>query len=191
MFTYGILTDISSCVINVQGILLAFVGQVITVRGIGACYGIVVHLSRDKTMNLCTSALLLTSTSEIRIYEGSKVIGLPNLSSIIIGDFAVGSLLDPIGKVILNTARLDAKYSWVIESPAVGIIDRQTVFEPLQTGVLCIDSMIPIGRGQRELILGDRYTGKTSIGIDTILNQRYEKILCLYSAIGSEGKLDT
>lgn len=136
--------------------------------------------------NLCTSALLLTSTSEIRINEGSKVIGLPNLSSIIIGDFAVGSLLDPIGKVILNTARLDAKYSWVIESPAVGIIDRQTVFEPLQTGVLCIDSMIPIGRGQRELILGDRYTGKTSIGIDTILNQRYEKILCLYSAIAQK-----
>ena len=71
-------------------------------------------------------------------------------------------------------------------SPAVGIIDRQSVFEPLQTGLLCIDSMIPIGRGQRELVLGDRYTGKTSIGIDTILNQRNEKVLCVFCAVGQK-----
>ena len=63
------------------------------------------------------------------------------------------------------------QYRWVVESPAPGIIDRQSVFEPLQTGVISIDSMIPIGRGQRELIVGDRQTGKTSIGVDTILNR--------------------
>jgi F-type H+-transporting ATPase subunit alpha len=78
------------------------------------------------------------------------------------------------------------QYRWVVESPAPGIIDRQSVFEPLQTGILSIDSMIPIGRGQRELIVGDRQTGKTSIGVDTILNQKYEKVFCVYTAIGQK-----
>jgi F-type H+-transporting ATPase subunit alpha len=76
------------------------------------------------------------------------------------------------------------QYRWLIESPAPGIIDRQSVFEPLQTGVLSIDSMVPIGRGQRELIVGDRQTGKTSIGVDTILNQKYENVLSVYVGLG-------
>ena len=72
------------------------------------------------------------------------------------------------------------QYRWVVESPAPGIIDRQSLFEPLQTGVISIDSMIPLGRGQRELIVGDRQTGKTSIGVDTILNQLLDKKLHLF-----------
>jgi F-type H+-transporting ATPase subunit alpha len=186
VFTYGVITSIGSGVVTIQGLLLAFVGQVLSIMNLkgGTCYGIIVNLARDKTMNLVTSALLLTPA--VRMHEGSKVLGQSSLASIIIGDFAIGSLVDPVGTVILNTSRLDAKYAWVIESPAVGIVDRQSVFEPLQTGILCIDSMIPIGRGQRELVLGDRYTGKTSIGIDTILNQRNEKILCVYVAIGQK-----
>ena len=78
------------------------------------------------------------------------------------------------------------QYAWVVESPAPGIIDRQSVFEPLQTGVISIDSMIPIGRGQRELIVGDRKTGKTSIGVDSILNQKYKKVFCIYVPIGQK-----
>ena len=78
------------------------------------------------------------------------------------------------------------QYRWVVESPAPGIIDRQSVFEPLQTGVISIDSMIPIGRGQRELIVGDRQTGKTSIGVDSILNQKYASLLCIYIPIGQK-----
>jgi len=76
--------------------------------------------------------------------------------------------------------RIDCQYRWIVESPAPGIIDRQSVFEPLQTGVLAIDSMVPLGRGQRELIVGDRQTGKTSIGVDTILNQKYDNVLSVY-----------
>merc|ERR1712113_1257957 len=95
-------------------------------------------------------------------------------------------ILDPVGNLILNSGRIDAQYRWVIESPAPGIIDRQSVFEPLQTGVLSIDSMVPIGRGQRELVVGDRQTGKTSIGVDTILNQKYEKVLCIYLPLGQK-----
>merc|ERR1712061_83516 len=117
---------------------------------------------------------------------GAKVSGQCRLASIILGDFAIGSILDPIGNFILNSGRIDAQYPWVIESPALGIIDRQSVFEPLQTGILSIDSMIPIGRGQRELIIGDRRTGKTSIGVDAILNQKYEKVLCVYVGIGQK-----
>ena len=79
-----------------------------------------------------------------------------------------------------------AQYGWLVESPAPGIILRQSVFEPLQTGLISIDSMIPIGRGQRELIVGDRQTGKTSIGVDTILNQKYKKVFCIYLPIGQK-----
>merc|ERR1711933_668356 len=90
------------------------------------------------------------------------------------------------GSQILSSNNPRARNQWVIESPAIGIVDRQSVFEPIQTGLLSIDSMIPIGRGQRELILGDRYTGKTSIGIDTVLNQKYEKVLCIYLPLGQK-----
>jgi F-type H+-transporting ATPase subunit alpha len=144
--------------------------------------GTVVNLSRDDTMNLLISGLQFQP--EVRIYQGGKVLGQPNLSTVILGDFVIGSLLDPLGSQLLSTCSPRAKNQWVIESPAIGIVDRQSVFEPLQTGILSIDSMIPIGRGQRELILGDRYTGKTSIGIDTILNQQLEKVLCVYASIG-------
>ena len=78
------------------------------------------------------------------------------------------------------------QYRWVVESPAPGIIDRQSLFEPLQTGVISIDSMIPLGRGQRELIVGDRQTGKTSIGVDTILNQKYENVFSIYLPLGQK-----
>jgi F-type H+-transporting ATPase subunit alpha len=135
-------------------------------------------------MNLLIGALLLNP--EDRISEGAKVKGLCRLASIVLGDFAVGSILDPVGNLILNSGRIDAQYRWVIESPAPGIIDRESVFEPLQTGILSIDSMVPIGRGQRELVVGDRQTGKTSIGVDTILNQKYEKVLCVYVPLGQK-----
>merc|ERR1712039_23295 len=147
-------------------------------------FGLVVNLYRDDRMNLLIGALLLNP--EDRISEGAKVKGLSRLASIVLGDFAIGSILDPVGNFILNSSRVDPQYPWVIESPALGIIDRQSVFEPLQTGILSIDSMIPIGRGQRELIIGDRRTGKTSIGVDTILNQKYEKVLCIYLPIGQK-----
>jgi F-type H+-transporting ATPase subunit alpha len=135
-------------------------------------------------MNLLIGALLLDPTA--RISEGAKVKGLSRLASIVLGDFAVGSVLDPVGNIILNSNRVDAQYRWLVESPAPGIIDRQSVFEPLQTGVLSIDSMVPIGRGQRELVVGDRQTGKTSIGVDTILNQKYEKVLSVYVPLGQK-----
>jgi F-type H+-transporting ATPase subunit alpha len=146
--------------------------------------GIVVNLSRDKTLNLNVGALLLAQT--IRLSEGSKVYSLFSLGSLSIGDFVIGSLLDPQGNPVINSNRVEAKYRWIIEAPSPGIIERESVFEPLQTGLLSIDSMVPIGRGQRELLVGDRQTGKTAIGVDTILNQKYENVLSLYLPIGQK-----
>jgi F-type H+-transporting ATPase subunit alpha len=170
--------------VSLQGFLMAFVNELFRVAVIGGpdseenAYGLVVNLYRDETMNLLIGALLLNP--EIRLSEGAKVTAMSRLASIILGDFAIGSILDGWGGFILNSGRVDAQSPWLLESPASGIIDRQSVFEPLQTGIVSVDSMIPVGRGQRELVVGDRGTGKTSIGLDTILNQKYEKVLCVY-----------
>ena len=123
---------------------------------------------------------------EVRVYQVGKVSGIQNLASIILGDFALGSMLGPLGALLLSVWKPKSKDQWAIESSAIGMVHRQSVFERLQTGILAIDSMIPIGRGQRELILGDRYTGKSSIGIDAILNQRFEKVLYMYASIGQK-----
>jgi F-type H+-transporting ATPase subunit alpha len=184
---YGVVISVNGPVVSLQGFLMAFVNELFRVAVVlGAslpnseenAYGLVVNLYRDETMNLLIGALLLNP--EIRLSEGAKVTAMSRLASIILGDFAIGSILDGWGGFILNSGRVDAQSPWLLESPASGIIDRQSVFEPLQTGIVSVDSMIPVGRGQRELVVGDRGTGKTSIGLDTILNQKYEKVLCVY-----------
>jgi F-type H+-transporting ATPase subunit alpha len=185
MFNYGLLSTQGSGVVTIQGLLLSFVGQVFVILDAQSrTCGTIVNLTRDDTMNLVVSGLQMQP--EVRVFQGGKVVGLQNLASIILGDFVLGSMLDPLGAMLLNVWKPKSKNQWVIESPAIGIVDRQSVFEPLQTGILAIDSMIPIGRGQRELILGDRYTGKSSIGLDAILNQRFEKVLCVYASIGQK-----
>lgn len=187
IFVYGVIISIGSGVVTLQGFLIAFVGEVFRICSTGlseSSFGLVVNLYRDETMNLLIGGLLFNP--EARISEGAKVNGMSRLATMLLGDFAIGSILDPIGNFILNQDRIDAQYRWVIESPAPGIIDRQSVFEPLQTGILSVDSMVPIGRGQRELVIGDRQTGKTSIGVDTILNQKFEKVFCCYLPIGQK-----
>jgi F-type H+-transporting ATPase subunit alpha len=149
-----------------------------------ASLGIVVNLYRDTSLCLLIGALIINPANRLSL--GAQVIGQCTLASIVIGDHAIGSILNTIGTLILNSKRVDIQYHWVIESSAARIISRQSVFEPLQTGVLSIDSMIPIGRGQRELIVGDRQVGKTAIGVDVILNQKLEKVLSVYVAIGQK-----
>ena len=91
-----------------------------------------------------------------------------------------------MGNVVINSRRCDSVHQWLIESPSPSIVERLSVFEPLQTGLISVDSMIPIGRGQRELLVGDRQTGKTSIGVDTIINQKYEEVLSIYVPVGQK-----
>ena len=182
---YGVIISTGYGVVTLQGFLCGFIGEVFRIcENENTSFGLVVNLYQNDRMNLLIGALLLNPRN--RLSEGAKVKGLCRLASIILGDFAIGSILDPVGNLILNSGRIDVQYRWVVESPAPGIIDRESVFEPLQTGVISIDSMIPIGRGQRELIVGDRQTGKTSIGLDTIINQKYKKVFCIYVPLGQK-----
>ena len=124
---------------------MAFLGELFRVSNSNS-FGRVVNLYRDHTINLLIGALLLNP--EDRLSEAAKVSAISRLASILLGNFAIGSILDPPGNFILNEARVDVQYRCVIEFPALGIIDRRSLFEPLQTGVLSIDSMITFGTRQ-------------------------------------------
>ncbi|MCG9886691.1 MAG: F0F1 ATP synthase subunit alpha [Cyanobacteria bacterium] len=120
------------------------------------------------------------------IQEGSSVTATGKIASIPVGDAIVGRVVDALARPIDGKGDIAATTTRLIESMAPGIIARKSVCEPMQTGITAIDSMIPIGRGQRELIIGDRQTGKTSIAIDTIINQKEEDVICVYVAVGQK-----
>lgn len=120
------------------------------------------------------------------ISEGSPVRRTGKTAGIPVGDGFIGRVIGPLGNPIDGEGRIKAEGYRPIETPAPGIIDRQPVNEPMETGILAIDSMFPIGRGQRELIIGDRQTGKTAIALDTILNQQGKDVICIYVAIGQK-----
>ena len=124
--------------------------------------------------------------SDVGIKEGSTVKRTGKVVSVPVGDALIGRVVNALGQPIDGAGPIETTEFRAIESPAPGIIDRQPVKEPLQTGIKAIDSMIPIGRGQRELIIGDRQTGKTSIATDAILNQKDTGVLCIYVAIGQK-----
>ena len=118
------------------------------------------------------------------VKEGEPVKRTGRVSSIPVGEALIGRIVNPLGQPLDGQGPIETTESRPMEFKAPGVVDRQPVKEPLQTGLKAIDSMIPIGRGQRELIIGDRGTGKTAILVDTILNQRDEGIVCVYVAIG-------
>lgn len=122
----------------------------------------------------------------INIQEGSSVSATGKIASIPVGDAMIGRVVDALARPIDGKGEILASENRLIESPAPGIIERKSVYEPMQTGITAIDAMIPIGRGQRELIIGDRQTGKTTIAIDTILNQKGGDVVCVYVAIGQK-----
>ena len=124
--------------------------------------------------------------SDVGIKEGSTVKRTGKVVSVPVGEALIGRVVNALGQPIDGAGPIETTEFRPIESPAPGIIERQPVKEPLQTGIKAIDSMIPIGRGQRELIIGDRQTGKTSIATDAILNQKDTGVLCIYVAIGQK-----
>ena len=137
---------------HVTRFLIAFLGQLFRISNSNR-FGRVVNLYRDDTMNLLIGALLLNT--EDRLSDRAKVDAISRLASILLGDFVIGFILDALGNLILNDGRVDVQYRWVIEFPAPGIIDRQSLFETLQTGVLFIDSMISLARGKPDLYFHD------------------------------------
>ncbi len=120
------------------------------------------------------------------IKEGDSVRGTGQLLSVPVGEVMVGRVVDPLGRPLDGRGAIESAHRRFMETDAPGIADRQPVDEPLQTGIKAIDSMIPIGRGQRELIIGDRKTGKTAIGIDAIINQKGTGVICVYVAVGQK-----
>ncbi len=177
---------------------LADVGTVITVGdGISRVHGLDNCMSgeliefENKTLGMALNleqdfvgAVLLGSDDGIK--EGSQVKRTGKIVSVPVGEALIGRVVNALGKPIDGKGAVLAQESRPIESPAFGIITRQSVNRPLQTGIKAIDSMIPIGRGQRELIIGDRQTGKTAIALDTIINQKGKDIICIYVAIGQK-----
>ena len=142
-------------------------------------YGMAQNLEENSV-----SIVLLGSDADIK--EGGIVKRTGKVVSVPVGEALIGRVVNALGQPIDGKGPIDAAEYRPIESPAPGIIDRQPVKEPLQTGIKAIDSMIPIGRGQRELIIGDRQTGKTVIATDTIINQKGKDVICIYVAIGQK-----
>jgi len=142
-------------------------------------FGIALNLEEDQV-----GAVLLGDYTQIK--EGDLVKRTNKIMSVPVGDALLGRVVDPIGKPLDGKGPVLTKERSSLERLAPGVVDRQPVREPIQTGIKAIDSMIPIGRGQRELIIGDRQTGKTAIILDTILNQRGGDLICIYCAIGQK-----
>ena len=128
--------------------------------------------------------ILLGKDTEIE--EGTRVARTGRMAGIPVGDGYIGRVVDALGEPIDGKGKIETTDYRPVEEPAPGIIDRKSVDTPLETGILAIDSMFPIGRGQRELLIGDRQTGKTSIATDTILNQKGKNVICIYVAIGQK-----
>src|SRR5712692_1257577 len=142
-------------------------------------FGIALNLEEDQV-----GAVLFGEYTEIK--EGDMVKRTNTIMSVPVGEALVGRVVDPLGQPLDGKGPIAGKQRSPIERLAPGVVARQPVREPLQTGIKAIDSMIPIGRGQRELIIGDRQTGKTAIILDTILNQKGGDMICIYCAIGQK-----
>ena len=141
--------------------------------------GMVQDIKRDQV-----GCIIFGKDTEIK--EGTKVTRTKKKAGIPVGDAFLGRIVNALGAPIDGKGEIKADDYRAIEQEAPGIVDRQSVNQPMETGILAIDSMFPIGRGQRELIIGDRQTGKTSIAIDTILNQKGKDVVCIYVAIGQK-----
>ncbi len=142
-------------------------------------YGVVLNLAEDSI-----GCAILGDPSTVR--EGDTVRRTGRVAEIPVGEALLGRVLNALGQPIDGKGPVTASTQWKIETQAPSIIERQSVCEPLQTGIKIIDALTPIGRGQRELIIGDRQTGKTAIAIDTIINQKEENVFCIYVAIGQK-----
>jgi len=145
----------------------------------GSVFGVALNLEEDSI-----GAIILGESTSIK--EGDEVNGLKRILEVPVGESVVGRVVNPLGEPLDGKGKIETNKFYPVEKIAPGVITRQKVSEPVQTGIKAIDSMIPIGRGQRELIIGDRQIGKTAIAIDTIINQKGENMKCIYVAIGQK-----
>jgi len=183
-----VVTYFGAGVLRVAGLQPACVGEVLALRGAAA---MVVQVLRDEFFWLSIGALVVRALSAFSpaLRLGALAFSTQTLLAVSVGAWLVGCLSGPDATSVFRYWRasaLAAGMRWLIETPAPGIITRKGVCEPLASGILAVDSMVPVGRGQRELLVGDRQTGKTSIGLDTILAQAGLGVLCFLAAIGQK-----
>lgn len=173
----GTVIMVGDGIARVWGLEEAMAGELLEFPG--ETYGMALNLEEDNI-----GAVILGPYSHIK--EGDTVKRTGRIVEVPVGDALIGRVVNPLGQPLDGKGPIETDKFRPIESPAPGVIDRKSVFEPLQTGLKAIDSMVPIGRGQRELIIGDRQTGKTAVAIDTIINQKGGDVICIYVAIGQK-----
>ena len=173
----GTVITVGDGIASIYGIDHAMYGEIVTFEN--GLKGMVQDIRRNEI-----GCILFGS--DTRISEGTKVTRTGKRAGVPVGDAYIGRVVNALGEPIDGKGSIEADGYRPIEQEAPGIVDRKSVSVPMETGILSIDSMFPIGRGQRELIIGDRQTGKTSIALDTILNQKDKDVICVYVAIGQK-----
>ena len=173
----GTVLQVGDGIARIYGLEKAMAGELLEFED--GTIGIALNLEEDNV-----GAVLMGEGRDIQ--EGSSVTATGKIAQVPVGQAMVGRVVDALARPIDGKGDIQATESRLIESPAPGIVARRSVYEPMQTGITAIDAMIPIGRGQRELIIGDRQTGKTSIAVDTIINQKGGDVICVYVAIGQK-----
>jgi F-type H+/Na+-transporting ATPase subunit alpha len=173
----GAVISVGDGIARIHGLERCMAGEMLSFpHGV---FGIALNLEEDQV-----GAVLLGDYTEVR--EGDTVKRTKQIMSVPVGDRLIGRVVNPLGQPLDDKGPIVSEHHNPLERLAPGVVDRQPVREPLQTGIKAIDSMIPIGRGQRELIIGDRQTGKTAIILDTIINQRGGDMICIYCAVGQK-----
>jgi F-type H+/Na+-transporting ATPase subunit alpha len=173
----GTIVSVGDGIARVHGVERTMAGEMLEFpHGV---YGIALNLEEESV-----GAVLLGDYTEIR--EGDTVKRTGRIISVPVGEEMVGRVVNALGQPVDGKGPIATSQFSEIERLAPGVVDRQPVKEPLQTGLKAIDSMVPIGRGQRELIIGDRQTGKTAVAVDTIINQKGQDVICIYNAIGQK-----
>lgn len=173
----GPIIEVGDGIARVYGLDNAMAGELLELPG--GVYAMALNLEQDNI-----GCVLLGSDKNLK--EGDPVKRTGRIVEVPVGEALIGRVVNSLGQAIDGKGKIESKKYRPIEANAPGIIDRKSVSEPLQTGIKTIDSIIPIGRGQRELIIGDRQTGKTAIAIDTIINQKDQDVICIYVAIGQK-----
>src|SRR5271167_4387158 len=171
----GTITSIATGIAKVSG--LPTVGFEELIKFPGDVLGIAFNVDEDEI-----GVVLLGEYQDL--HAGDEVERTGRVMDVAVGDELLGRVIDPLGRPLDGNGPVASTRRLPIERPAAAIMDRAPVTVPLQTGLMVVDALIPVGRGQRQLILGDRQTGKTAIAIDTILNQRGQNVMCVYCAIG-------
>ena len=173
----GTVLQVGDGIARIYGLDQAMSGELLEFED--GTIGIALNLEADNV-----GAVLMGDGLDIQ--EGSTVKATGKIAQIPVGEATVGRVVDALARPLDGLGEIDSSESRLIEAMAPGIIERKSVCEPMQTGITAIDAMIPVGRGQRELIIGDRQTGKTAIAVDTIINQKSEDVICVYVAVGQK-----